>query len=600
MRSKVSNPKTTESTTIPSGPTQVAQQKNKLRQNLLGWLQLNSFGGRLFWMIMVGALTGVGGMAFLFSEMIKYQAEEQVQSTLDGQVNAISSVTEAAETLAYGLGVSATTLHERQAQFPDTYRELTLQLFERRPEFILGLGLGQKENGLIVDQSWLFPYYWADSAKELSSTRQAPIHYEDFADDEGEFYPDSARYQDYFLPQKEVWTDPHQANGNQLLTYYFPLLASDGRWLGTSLVDIDINYLSDLLDVPVFRQQGNFILLNRSGNVIVNPANANAGAQTYEEIADLKDFWYGATEETGFFEGEEGYWSYANVPGQDWVVFGFVPYGAVFNRIALITLAATTLMVALLSVAIFFAVRSLGRRLRPVLNQCNQLAKTDDTLLAQWDNQDDLNQLSLAFFNMLEKLNLNEETIRRHEQKIKKDTLHSDQVAEQFGEFAKLFSREAGEQQMLIRRLQDLTAQLTNNSQSVDIQLDAVSTMGRALDGELRRVPAHSSEALAVLEQQLQELVQVIQTETEHPSGMQLQTLANLAAKNVATLKAHDRRRPSVDSLQEQTGNITRAGEVAAEGARSMVDTSRSMAEILAKVERIATLLAKRAKAVLD
>lgn len=600
MRSKVSSANSTTPTTTPAGPAQLTKQQTNWQKNLLGWLQLHSFGGRLFWMIMLGALTGIGGMAFLFSEMIKYQAEEQVRSTLDGKVNAIASVTEAAETLAYGLGVSATTLHERKAQYPDTYRELTLQLFERRPEFVVGLGLGQRENGLVANQPWLFPYYWVNSPGENSSGRQAPVQYEDFADDDGEFYPESQRFREYFLPQKEVWTDLYTSKNNQLLTYYFPLLSSEGRWLGSTLVDIDASYLRDLLDVPVFRKQGNFILLTRSGQVIADPADADAGPQTYEDIADLKDFWYDSTfEDTGFFEGEAGYWAYASVPGQDWLVFGFVPYAAVFNRIALITLTATGLMVALLSVAISLAIRNLGRRLRPVLNQCNQLAKTDDNLLAQWDNQDDLNQLSLAFFNMLEKLNLNQETIRRHEQKIQTETLHAGQVSEQFEGFATLFSDQAEEQQMLLRHVQELGAQLTNSSQSVDIQLDALSTMGRALDGELRRVPAHSSETLVMLEQQLQELSRAI-NRVEHPSATQLQTLASLASQNIATLRAHDRRWPSIDSLQQQTGNITKAGEVAAEGARSMVDTSRSMTEKLTKVERIANLLTQRAKSVLS
>ena len=152
---------------------------------------------------------------------------------------------------------------------------------------------------------------------------------------------------------------------------------------------------------------------------------------------------------------------------------------------------------------------------------------------------------------------------------------------------------------MLVRHVQELAAQLTNSSQSVDIQLDALSTMGRALDGELRRLPAHSSETLVMLEQQLQELARASNT-ADHPAATQLQTLASLAANNVATLRAHDKRWPSIDSLQQQTSNITRAGEVAAEGAQSMVDTSRSMTDLLTKVERIATLLSQRAKSVLS
>ncbi|MEM9976516.1 MAG: methyl-accepting chemotaxis protein [Cyanobacteria bacterium P01_D01_bin.2] len=582
---------------VPPGESRVSPQKQSLKDTLMGWLQLKSFGGRLYWMIMIGALSGVGGMAFLFGEMIKYQAEDQVRSTLNGKVNAIASVTEAAETLVYGLGVSATTLHERQAQYADTYRELTLQFFEKRPEFVVGLGLGQRENGLIVDQSWLFPYYWVESSKVAPSTSQAPILYEDFADDVGEFYPDSERYKTYFVSQSNRWTEPYEKGNNQLLTYYFPLFASDGRWLGTTLVDIDGQYLSELLNDPVFRGMGNFRLLTRSGTIVADPANPENNLKTYQDIADLKDLWPDVDREgTGFLEGETGYWAYATVPGQDWLVFGFVPYGAVFGRIAQITLAATALMVTLLSVAIFLAVRRLNRRLRPVLNQCNQIAQTDSTLLAQWVQQDELNQLSLAFFNMLEQLNLNEETIRRHEQKIEKETTHVGQLSDQFTEFTELLAQQASQQKSLVHRVQRLVAEIANGSQSVDIQLDALNTMGRALTGDLRRVPTHSEETLWAMEQQIQVLINALGTAPQ-PTG-QLRELASQLAKNMAVLKAHHQRRPSVDSLQQQTGSITQAGQAAAAESRSMVEAIQSTAQILTKIEQISAILVQRAKSV--
>lgn len=599
MRSELSNTAQTESSVISAEAAAQTPQKQTLKQTLMGWLQLNSFGGRLFWMIMVGALTGVGGMAFLFSEMAKYQAEDQVQSTLDGQVNAISSVTEAAETLANSLGISATTLHERQAQYADTYRELTLQLFERRPQFVVGLGLGQRENGLIVDQSWLFPYYWVDSAESQTAENQASIRYENFADGEGEFYPDSERYRDYFLPQTNVWTEPYQTDTNQLLTYYVPLFASDGRWLGTTLVDIDGQYLSELLDQSVFQQQGNFLLVTRSGNIIADPANPENNLKTYEEVPELRDLWRQvSSNDTGFLEGETGYWAYAAVPDKDWLVFGYVPYAAVFNRITLITLAATALMLVLLSTAIFLAIRSLNRRLRPVLNQCNQLAETDSSLLAQWDKEDDLSQLSLAFFNMLEQLNLNEEKIRRHERKIEKETLHADQVSEQFVEFTGLMNQLASEQQMLIRKVQQLMTEIASSSQSVDIQVDALNTLGRALNGELRRLPTHSGEILASLEQQIQALTSALGHEANNQQSRQLHTLVDQLSQNVVTLKAIEQRWPSVDRLQEQTSNITQASQAAVSESRSVVDSVQSITPMLSKVEKLSTKLLQRSRAV--
>ncbi len=589
---------------VTSEITHQTFQKSHLKHRLMRWLQLNSFGGRLFWMIMLGALTGVGGMAFLFSEMVKYQAEDQVLSSLEGQVNAIASVTKAAETLANGLGISVTTLHERQAQYPDTYRELTLQLFEKRPESVVGLGLGQRENGLIVDQPWLFPYYSVDSAvsdsSEIqSSNRQLSIRYEDFADDVGEFYPDSDRYRDYFLPQRAIWSEPYETNAQQLLTYYLPLFDSTGRWLGTTLVDIDGQYLSNLLNQPVFRQQGSFLLLTHEGNIIADPANPENNLKTHKDIPDLKDLWQTIKlNDTGFLEGETGYWAYSVVPGQDWLVLGFVPYSAVFNRLALITLAATGLMVVLLSTAIVLAIRSLNHRLRPVLNQCNQLAKTDAMLLAQWDEKDDLNQLSLAFFNMLEKLNLNEETIRRHEQKIEKETLQVDQVSEQFVEFARLLDQLVSEQQSLIRKVQQLVTGIASGSKSIDLQLDAINTMGRALDGELRRAPAHAAETLALIEQQVQSLTTTLEHKATEQHTGQLHILVQQLTKNVITLKAIEQRWPSIDSLQEQTSSITQASRVATQESHSMVTSVQTIDQMLSKIEQISTILLRRTRTV--
>ncbi len=383
------------------------------------------------------------------------------------------------------------------------------------------------------------------------------------------------------------------------MTYYVPLFASDGRWLGASLVDIDGQYLSSLLNQPVFRQMGNFMLLTRSGRIIADPANPENTLKTYEDVPELRDLWQQVDlNDTGFLEGETGYWAYASVPDKDWLVFGYVPYAAVFNRIALITLSATALMVALLSTAIFLAIRSLNRRLRPVLNQCNQLAQTDSTLLAQWDEQDDLNQLSLAFFNMLEQLNLNEETIRRHERKIEKETLHSDQVSEQFIEFTGLMDQLASEQQMLIRKVQQLMTEIAGSSQSADIQIDAVNTLGRALDGELRRLPTHSGEVLASVEQQVQSLTSALGHEINTQQSRQLRTLVDQLSKNVVTLKAIEQRWPSIGCLQQQTSNITQASQVAASESRSVVNSVQSITPMLSKVEQLSTRLLQRARAV--
>ena len=99
------------------------------------------------------------------------------------------------------------------------------------------------------------------------------------------------------------------------------------------------------------------------------------------------------------------------------------------------------------------------------------------------------------------------------------------------------------------------------------------------------------------MEQQIQVLVNALGTDPQ-PTG-QLGELASQLAKNMVVLKAHHQRRPSVDSLQQQTGSIAQAGQAASAEALSIVEAIQSTAQILTKIEQISATLAQRAKSVL-
>lgn len=552
---------------------------------------------------MLGALAGMGGMAFLFSEMLKRQAEDQVRSNIDSKVNAIASVTESAETLAYGLGVSATTLHDRGAQYPDTYRELILQLFERRPDFVVGLGLGQSEYGIIEDQSWLFPYYSAIKPGETSGTGQEVIRYEDFADDEGEFYPESQRYEDYFAPQTSVWTAPYPGEKGRLLTYYYPLFNQDGRWLGTTLVDVDSTYLSNLLDDAVFQQAGNFLLLTRSGQVIADPTNPSAEVQTYQTIAGLDAIWDQIDDDgpAGFLNGETGYWAYSTVPGQDWLLFGFVPYGAVFGRIVRIAAVTTGLMGLLLATVVYLAIRKLNQRIKPILLQGNEFAREDDLLRAALGQQDELEQLSLSFFNILNQLNLHQETIRRHEETIAQSNLHADQVTEKFLAFTTQIDEEAREQQALIQKVQQQLSDQVNQYQSVDSRLDALFTLAQTLGGFLESMPseAESAQLFESLDQRIVALSSVLDSAIQTDKA-QSQVLLTQLITDMASLKAYDRQRHSLEKLHHQTSDITQTRQATIANSQAMATAAHSITQILAEIESITDSLNRDAKQVAD
>lgn len=584
---------------------ELLQESPQLRPQpkLVKWFSLSSFGGRLFWLIMISTLAGLGGMALFFSVILKNQAEEQLRSRLDGKANAISSIAETAETLTYGLGVSVKTLHERGAQYPDTYRELVLQLFERRPEFVVGLGLGQSENGLIVDQPWLFPYYSVVRSLEDTSFNQDTIRYEDFADDVGEFYPQSKRYQKYFLPQINVWTEPYISDKGRILTYYFPVFSYQGRWLGTALVDIKTTYLANALDDTVFRQAGHFVLMTRSGSIITDPTRPDKELGTYRNIDGLEALWKQIdVDGRGFLRGKTGYWSYSKVPRQNWVLFGFVPYTAVYNHVWVTTAAITFSVMTVVTVVLVLSVNKLHRRLKPILLQCYQLSHQDNPLLAEWDQKDELDQLSLGFFNILEQLNLNEETNQHYKQLIAKETRHTDQVLEQFFEFTKRINQETDDQRDMIQQAQQLIVERSKEYRSVDVQLDALLAMGGFLDGDLKRVPSvmELANVYNTVEQRLASLAAAIEHDTELDK-FRLQELIEQLKTDVANLKTYGSSgTPPFKKLQFQIDYINQIGQTAVANSQALIAVVQSLAESLVKVDTVSVSLNKQVQFVSD
>jgi methyl-accepting chemotaxis protein len=386
--------------------------------------RVNSLGLRLFLVIMGGVLVGMGSMALLFGETVKFQAEDQIKSTLKNKVGTINDVIDQAETLAYGLNVSVTTLHVRRAETPETYQELVRQLFDGRPDFVTGLGFGQAEYGILPSQQWLFPYYYSVSeasspdaepstevaSKTLYVDHTAPAH----------FYPESAPYRDYFLPQENRWTTPYQSDRGVLLTYYSQIFDPQGDWLGTVVIDVDGTHLSKVLDLPVLRNGGELTLLSSAGEVIANPANpGELGTQTYKDIPGLSQIWSQINADNpGFIEGETGYWAYTQLPERDWLLVAYVPYRVVFGRVMMITLGATTVVGLLLAGMVALVIRYLNRRLQPTLAVCQRLSDMDAAMMEQLQDKDEIDQLSASFFYLFEKHQQQPSTVEQATQRM--------------------------------------------------------------------------------------------------------------------------------------------------------------------------------------
>ena len=467
--------------------------------------RINSLGIRLFLVITGGVLFGMGGMSLLFGETVKYQAEDQIKATLRNKVSTINDVIDQAETLAYGLTVSVTTLHVRRAETPETYQELVRQLFQGRPNFVTGLGFGQAEYGVLPSQDWLFPYYHsapsaiAPADTELSEAQTETVYVDQAAPEN--FYPETARYQDYFLPQVNLWTTPYQSDRGVLLTYYSQMFDPKGNWLGTAVIDVDGTHLSTVLDEPVLRDGGKLMLLSATGDVIANPSNpSELGIQTYEAIPGLSEVWLQMSSDApGFIEGETGYWAYTQIPEQDWVLLAYVPYNVVFGRVLLITLGATTVVGLLLAGMVALVIRYLNRRLQPALVECRRLSASDSTMLAKLQHKDEIGQLSASFFYLLEKY-------QQHYSSGSGLVTHQRQLLE------KAMTADGGQPpSQLVTQVQAWANTTDGLSQTLTKQAFTVETMGNTSRASLEASQAKMLSAVADLEAMNQNSSQLLE-----------------------------------------------------------------------------------------
>ncbi|MBD1868935.1 methyl-accepting chemotaxis protein [Cyanobacteria bacterium FACHB-471] len=384
---------------------------------LIQRFRLNSIGTKLFISVVGGALVGVGGITFLFGEIVKYQAEAQIQQAVSDKVQLLDGRLEQAELFAESLRTSILALHLRNTNSAETYRQLLFELFKDRPSFVRGLGIGQSQNGILPQQQWFSAYYYLDSGEpDAAGTLLSPpyndVRYVD-GTQANSFYPESDRYRTFFVPQEDVWSSPALEEQHKT-TYYAQILDDSAGWLGTVFVELDPTAFNDVIETPVTQGAGYTALLTRTGQVIANPSAANEAdpVATYQSVPGLEPVWSEMTGQAGILEGEEGYWAYEQIPEREWIAVAFVPYEAVFDRVALITVGGTLAVGLALALVVALSVRSLNHRLRPMLAECHRIAGTDAEKTAL-EQQDEVEQISTAFFKALEQLKLDQEQIQQ-------------------------------------------------------------------------------------------------------------------------------------------------------------------------------------------
>ncbi len=511
-------------------------------------LRVNSIGAKLFIPVVAGALVGIGGIAVLVDGAIKQQTKGQMQQTLAAKVSVLDSRLDQAENFAQALGTSALTVNVRQAASAETYRRLVFELFKDRPEFVVGLGLGQAPNGLVPQEEWFSAYYYlaaenaaaSNSPGILLSPPYDAMRYVD-GTQASSFYPDSSRYQNYFLPQQEVWATADGASAGTA-TYYAQIVNDQDVWLGTAFVDVGNAVFENVADAPLMGDRGVMALVSAEGQVITqsDATTDTALGATVEAIPGLQAVWSQMTDPAGLIAGNGGYWVYERIDRGNWVAVAFVPNAAVASSMTWVLIGGTAVSVLLVALAVSLVARSLRRRLQPIWEECNRIAVPDAEMLTLQSRQDEIERISTSFFNAVEH-------IRWQEAQMRQEFVLNAQTAERAKQVA-IAEQANQELHSDVEYILDIVSAIEAGNLTIaaeansDTTLVAAETLNRLIDrlGSVVAIVANATQGVAQGAGHLQHLAAAVldntQQQTRSVQEVQdlLQTVDTLSQEAVA------------------------------------------------------------------
>ncbi|PSB04071.1 methyl-accepting chemotaxis protein [Merismopedia glauca] len=403
-----------------SDNSQVSEARRFLKP-LKRKLWLNSIGSRLFLSIMTGAVVGLGITATLFYQTLEQRSTSEIRGILNNQVGNIE--TKLGETRYFIKGMASTiefARNQQGIQSKEAYKQLVLNSFLKRPPLAMATYFLQTSRGVVSDTEWFGPYYYVDQkasgqvGKKLPAPNSNVIYSELFADDN---YPTRDYYKiELAAPEENFYIEPLDWYGITMTSSMTKVRDRQNKVIGLAGVDISINQISQGIQSSVLDNAGYFTLLSAQGKLLSYPPDPKKakGIESYETIPALKQNWNQlAGQKSGLIREGGNYWFYQRVPSNNWLMVAVVPESVVKAPILRITLLGTLVAAAILAGIVALFVQRLNRGLKPILDECNKLAAADASTQELLNNQDEVGQLSTSFFNLLNQVKQNEDTLRQ-------------------------------------------------------------------------------------------------------------------------------------------------------------------------------------------
>lgn len=343
----------------------------------------NSLGTRLFLYVLAGALSGLGGMSYLFYGIFESQARTEMTSYLKTQATAIEGQLSRVEQLVADASSTVSIFHDANIQDAELYKQLAFELYQNRPPISLAAGFAQAPSRLATDRPLYYPFFFVDqnTPDQIGQSLPAPhqnTRYVDIALLED--YTQQWYYRSPLDTGSAIWLEPYAWNDITMTSIVAPMYSKDNQLLGMVGVDINVTTLSEQMDIPSFKGSGYIAIISEQGNLLAYPPNPQQAKllSTYEDIPQLSAVWSQiSTEPSGLIQAEGMYWVYQRIQGTNWLMLEVVPQWVVLKPVLLIAIGGALGAGIILAVVTSFFVRRLNQRLKPILDQCDTLIETD-------------------------------------------------------------------------------------------------------------------------------------------------------------------------------------------------------------------------------
>ncbi|MEG4209410.1 SpoIIE family protein phosphatase [Microcoleus sp. S13_B4] len=375
-----------------------------------------SLGTTLFLYVLAGALTGLGGMTFLFYQILEKQAKNDIKKHLNTEVLLIEEQLAEAERTGINLAISVKNFKVQGITESQAYEALVFDTYLQRPKLSMAAGFGQTPYGILGDRQWYWPYFYQDQkavgqlGKSLPSPYQDSLFCELFKDDN---YPKQNYYTLIANNGKNQWMEPYRWYGITMTTYLAPIRDHQNQLIGMTGIDVNVSAMSKALDKAVFSGGGYFTIISQQGHILAyppNPSKAEALA-TYADVPELQEYWQEfKAHSNNFFQTQQNYLVWQKVRRANWFMVAVVPRALVFQPVFFITVGSALGAGLILAIVVFIFVKQLNHRLQPIVEKChtiitqkhpNILIQTPQEIRSQGD---EIQVLTQSFYQMTQEL----------------------------------------------------------------------------------------------------------------------------------------------------------------------------------------------------